>query len=98
MNNNGITPIGKDRYGNTIYLGDEVILIDYGVPCIMILSRRSTGYEENYIATPRNKELHAKNNKDVPNRTWNPDEYYKIVSQERMRNRCIKILKNDKRK
>ena len=94
MNNNGITPIGEDRYGNTIYLGDEVILIDYGVPCIMILSRRSTGYEGNYIATPRNKELQAKTN----HRYWNPDNCHKIVSQERMRNRCIKILKNDKRK
>tara|TARA_R110000803_G_scaffold155345_1_gene220044 strand:- start:113 stop:394 length:282 start_codon:yes stop_codon:yes gene_type:complete len=93
MNNNGITPIGEDRYGNTIYLGDEVILIDYGVPCIMILSRRSTGYKGSYIATPRNEELHAKNYNH-----WNPDKYHKIVSQERMRNRCIKILKNDKRK
>lgn len=98
MNNNGITPIGEDRYGNTIYLGDEVILIDYGVPCIMILSRPSTGRKGNYIATPRNKELQAKINKDWPNRTWNPDKYCKIVPQERMRNRCIKILKNDKRK
>lgn len=94
MNNNGIPPIGVDRYGNNIYLGDEVILIDYGIPCIMILSRRSTGYEGNYIATPRNKKLRAKSNY----RNWNPDSCWKIVSQERMRNRCIKILKDDKRK
>jgi hypothetical protein len=98
MNNNGMTPIGVDRYGNPIHLGDEVILIDYGVPCIMILSRPSSGMGGNYIAAPRDKELHAKYNSDLPNSKWNPDACYKIVSQERMRNRCIKILKDDRRK
>jgi len=94
MNNNGIPPIGVDRYGNNIYLGDEVVLVDYGVPCIMILSRHSTGQEGNYIATPRNEELQAKTNYDC----WNPDNCNKTVSRERIRNRCIKILKDDERK
>ena len=93
MNNNGIPPIGVDRYGNNIYLGDEVILVDYGVPCIMILSRPSTGRLGNYIATPRNEELQA-----TYNSGYCPDNFNKIVSIERIRNRCIKILKDDERK
>ena len=87
-NNDGRSPIGEDRYGSPIYLGDEVILVDCGQPCIMILARPSSGIRGNYIAVPRDKSLHSKH--DQYN-SWKPDEWWKIVSQERMKHRCIKI-------
>ena len=93
MNNNGQSPIGEDRYGTPIYLGDEVIVVDNGVPCISIISRRSTGDKTNYIATPRDKELRAKNNKSSQNSnsTIKFDDFNKIVSPDRMKYRCIKV-------
>lgn len=90
MNNNRQSPIGEDRYGTPIYLGDEVVLVDYGQPCIMILARPSSGMRGNYIALPRDKEKRAKYSQY---RSWNSDDCWKIVSQERMKHRCIKISK-----
>lgn len=78
--------IGVDKYDQPIYLGDTVITAYGASPVKVKIIRPSTGTAGNYIGRSI-KEIQPTHS----NNRWEKHALDYIMSQERMKHRCIKI-------